>query len=229
MKKALERGSLMGCSIDVSGDMNSNHSESLKGKVTCRQQHLVYCNAYCIRQVSSASELESRTPLGLVRGHAYSIIGLAEVQSSAPLRLDMLFAVSWNIAPSTSSVMRFQKTPKFAWYAFVIPGALCCGRGHGVPSKNDSQTPVLSLYDGLHEVIGTLRKRFQIRNYLQLQWVVHHFNRWSGKPKETNHRSKWVLVSRCKHHFLFTLFFSCLCHLTVIQNENAYLPFLCLD
>ncbi|XP_068198003.1 calpain-3b isoform X2 [Antennarius striatus] len=49
MKKALERGSLMGCSIDI----------------------------------FSANELEARTPQGLVKGHAYSIIGLAECDEVA--------------------------------------------------------------------------------------------------------------------------------------------------
>ncbi|CAL8315507.1 unnamed protein product [Boreogadus saida] len=44
MKKALERGSLMGCSIDVMGQ----------------------------------GQMESRTSQGLVQGHAYSVIGLAE-------------------------------------------------------------------------------------------------------------------------------------------------------
>ncbi|CAL8317904.1 unnamed protein product [Merluccius merluccius] len=46
MKKALERGSLMGCSIDVFGQ----------------------------------GRMESRTDQGLVRGHAYSVIGLAEIR-----------------------------------------------------------------------------------------------------------------------------------------------------
>ncbi|TDH00547.1 hypothetical protein EPR50_G00189410 [Perca flavescens] len=49
MRKALERGSLMGCSIDI----------------------------------LSATDVETRTEQGLVRGHAYSIIGLAECDEVA--------------------------------------------------------------------------------------------------------------------------------------------------
>ncbi|XP_010769894.1 calpain-3b isoform X2 [Notothenia coriiceps] len=49
MRKALDRGSLMGCSIDI----------------------------------TSANEMESRTEQGLVKGHAYSIIGLAECDEVA--------------------------------------------------------------------------------------------------------------------------------------------------
>ncbi|XP_008311285.1 calpain-3b isoform X2 [Cynoglossus semilaevis] len=49
MRKGLQRGSLMGCAIDV----------------------------------TSASEMESRTQQGLIRGHAYSIIGLEECDQVA--------------------------------------------------------------------------------------------------------------------------------------------------
>ncbi|XP_023254093.1 calpain-9-like, partial [Seriola lalandi dorsalis] len=45
MKKALDRGSMMGCSIDI----------------------------------SSSAESEAKTTTGLVKGHAYSITGLEEV------------------------------------------------------------------------------------------------------------------------------------------------------
>uniref|UniRef100_A0A8C9WZC8 Calpain-3 n=1 Tax=Sander lucioperca TaxID=283035 RepID=A0A8C9WZC8_SANLU len=68
MRKALERGSLMGCSIDVSGDESSE------------------INMYCLK-ILSATEVETRTEQGLVRGHAYSIIGLAEVAKDTRIRL----------------------------------------------------------------------------------------------------------------------------------------------
>lgn len=79
MKKALERGSLMGSSIDVSGGQ--------KKKKTPQMLHSVgILKTCCICQVSSAKEMESRTEHGLVRGHAYSIIALEEVHQNAQLK-----------------------------------------------------------------------------------------------------------------------------------------------
>lgn len=46
---------------------------------------VLHVEMFCICQIFSASELESRTAEGLVRGHAYSIIGLAEVQKNGIL------------------------------------------------------------------------------------------------------------------------------------------------
>uniref|UniRef100_A0A671VVW7 Calpain-3 n=1 Tax=Sparus aurata TaxID=8175 RepID=A0A671VVW7_SPAAU len=105
MRKALQRGSLMGCSIDrktkylksfsflISGNLDCNHE--VQNKYIDKEYLLVRCIALKIQpelcsmcavsafQVFSASELESRTDLGLVRGHAYSIIGLEECDEVA--------------------------------------------------------------------------------------------------------------------------------------------------
>uniref|UniRef100_A0A674PCP5 Calpain-3 n=1 Tax=Takifugu rubripes TaxID=31033 RepID=A0A674PCP5_TAKRU len=71
MRKALERGSLMGCSIDVSG----------------RPCTKIKCTEYAKKIISGWIELETRTEQGLVKGHAYSIIGLTEVANKAKVRL----------------------------------------------------------------------------------------------------------------------------------------------
>uniref|UniRef100_A0A8C4F9Q0 Calpain-3 n=1 Tax=Dicentrarchus labrax TaxID=13489 RepID=A0A8C4F9Q0_DICLA len=77
MNKALARGSLMGCSIDVSGNF--------KGAVCNILEALLADMDYVF--ITSASEMEARTDQGLVKGHAYSIIGLAEVAKNTKIRL----------------------------------------------------------------------------------------------------------------------------------------------
>uniref|UniRef100_A0A8C9WZ80 Calpain-3 n=2 Tax=Sander lucioperca TaxID=283035 RepID=A0A8C9WZ80_SANLU len=73
MRKALERGSLMGCSIDVSGDESS--------EIKCTEEK-------CTLDEPCTTEVETRTEQGLVRGHAYSIIGLCdEVAKDTRIRL----------------------------------------------------------------------------------------------------------------------------------------------
>jgi len=113
LRKALERGSLMGCSIDVSdGEIYQrkvyikvitlnycvkNFLAKAKVVFDMRCELVIiqlyfnmisiqkFCSAFCfdiscVCQVFSASEMESRTEHGLVKGHAYSIIGLEEVK-----------------------------------------------------------------------------------------------------------------------------------------------------
>uniref|UniRef100_A0A8B9LA74 Calpain-3 n=1 Tax=Astyanax mexicanus TaxID=7994 RepID=A0A8B9LA74_ASTMX len=78
MKKALNRGSLMGCSIDVSV-FNLYISEYLK------------CSVWHKSLVPSASETKTET--GLVRGHAYSVTAVEQVRDQSKnvfLRLKLL-------------------------------------------------------------------------------------------------------------------------------------------
>uniref|UniRef100_A0A3Q2YPX0 Calpain-3 n=1 Tax=Hippocampus comes TaxID=109280 RepID=A0A3Q2YPX0_HIPCM len=78
MRKALQRGSLMGCSIDP----HSFTTAKNLADVTNVHQVINY-----VTQVTSPSEMQSKTELGLVRGHAYSIIALEEVAKDSKMRL----------------------------------------------------------------------------------------------------------------------------------------------
>lgn len=76
MKKALERGSLMGCSIDVS-------VTSFRPTVFIWLK-LVYNSVYsvcvvCLQSLVPA-RFETRTVTGLVKGHAYSVTAVEEVK-----------------------------------------------------------------------------------------------------------------------------------------------------
>uniref|UniRef100_A0A672G3X4 Calpain 9 n=1 Tax=Salarias fasciatus TaxID=181472 RepID=A0A672G3X4_SALFA len=64
MKKALDRGSMMGCSIDV--------------KASSSKKHPLKLNILIIVRIFNFPS-EAKTATGLVKGHAYSITGLEEV------------------------------------------------------------------------------------------------------------------------------------------------------
>uniref|UniRef100_A0A3Q3KFM2 Calpain-3 n=1 Tax=Monopterus albus TaxID=43700 RepID=A0A3Q3KFM2_MONAL len=67
MRKALERGSLMGCAIDVSCSENNKMHRKPRGQ-----------GPQTTEPRGNSSEMESQTRHGLVKGHAYSIIALEE-------------------------------------------------------------------------------------------------------------------------------------------------------
>ncbi|XP_077367546.1 calpain-3-like [Festucalex cinctus] len=76
MKKVLQRGSLMGCSIDVSASNDTKQQQTFDMK-------LLYYIYQTNQLVTSPNEMESKTEHGLVRGHAYSIIALEECDEAA--------------------------------------------------------------------------------------------------------------------------------------------------
>ncbi len=74
LKKAVERGSMLGCSIDV--------SKALLDSKRDQYQILPFLNPRCLclyHKVTSSAESEAQTTTGLVKGHAYSITGVEEV------------------------------------------------------------------------------------------------------------------------------------------------------
>uniref|UniRef100_H2MAH1 Calpain-3 n=1 Tax=Oryzias latipes TaxID=8090 RepID=H2MAH1_ORYLA len=88
MKKALERGSLMGCSIDVSGQEKCpGKSNNMHLYIHSQIENKMLSCLCIVHQVTTANDIESRTNQGLVRGHAYSIIALEEVSEDGKIRL----------------------------------------------------------------------------------------------------------------------------------------------
>uniref|UniRef100_A0A7N6C0R3 Calpain 9 n=1 Tax=Anabas testudineus TaxID=64144 RepID=A0A7N6C0R3_ANATE len=73
MKKALDRGSLMGCSIDVKTCRNTDSLLFLLLQLSSSVLNLCWFFMY---QITSSAESEAKTTTGLVKGHAYSITGL---------------------------------------------------------------------------------------------------------------------------------------------------------
>uniref|UniRef100_A0A674N8C2 Calpain-1 catalytic subunit n=1 Tax=Takifugu rubripes TaxID=31033 RepID=A0A674N8C2_TAKRU len=82
ISKALDRGSLLGCSIDVSAGMLPRSRLKLLGKIpnhfyliSLMTQHSIFIS----KQITSAFDMEAVTFKKLVKGHAYSVTGLKEV------------------------------------------------------------------------------------------------------------------------------------------------------
>ncbi|XP_041802749.1 calpain-1 catalytic subunit-like isoform X1 [Chelmon rostratus] len=89
--KALERGSLLGCSIDVSEHSGTppRHADQcctilrklITLKALCARHFILQCSnrIFILIQITSAFDMEAVTFKKLVKGHAYSVTGLKEV------------------------------------------------------------------------------------------------------------------------------------------------------
>uniref|UniRef100_A0A8C1JPZ3 Calpain 8 n=1 Tax=Cyprinus carpio TaxID=7962 RepID=A0A8C1JPZ3_CYPCA len=73
MQKALTLGSLLGCSIDVSGLYDQN--------LISRYEKFYFTITIYLDIITSSYETEAVTSLKLVKGHAYSVTGAEEVHS----------------------------------------------------------------------------------------------------------------------------------------------------
>uniref|UniRef100_A0A8C7Z6I4 Calpain-3 n=1 Tax=Oryzias sinensis TaxID=183150 RepID=A0A8C7Z6I4_9TELE len=88
MKKALERGSLMGCSIDVSGQGKCpGKSNNASNDEISKRGSLHHLTKEWSFHIPLSNDIEGQTEQGLVKGHAYSIIALEEVSEDGKIRL----------------------------------------------------------------------------------------------------------------------------------------------
>lgn len=88
IQKAQSRGPLMGCSIDVSWsrDLLQTHEPAVSTRVPLRGGGACsHAAVLLVFQITGSADSEAVTSQKLVKGHAYSVTGTAEVRGPALL------------------------------------------------------------------------------------------------------------------------------------------------
>lgn len=123
MKKALDRGSLMGCSIDVS---RPAAQRGVPGWELGPDASLVSLQSLV------PARFETRTATGLVKGHAYSVTAVEEVEPVPGAPRGVSSSLTLCLLHSVNRLST--RTPRSAWCASGTPGARWNGTAPGATS-----------------------------------------------------------------------------------------------